>query len=65
MAPGALVASAFQNVSAEELLNPRHSVPGDVWSARTTRGQGGVMELARRIPELRPVDGGRWPTRGT
>ena len=58
-APEALVVSAFQNVSAEELLNPEVSVPGDVVVCSDhAEAKQGVMELARRIPDLRSVDGG-------
>ena len=59
LAPEALVVSAFQNVSAEELLNPEASVPGDVVVCSDhAEAKAAVMGLARRIPDLRPVDGG-------
>ena len=59
LAPDSLVVSAFQNVSAEELLHPGLIMQGDVVvcsdhpDAKVT-----VMELTRKIPDLRPVDGG-------
>ena len=57
--PQALVAAAFQNASAEELQDPKLTMEGDViicsdHKAATER----VMELARKIPNLRGVDGG-------
>ena len=57
--PGALVAAAFQNASAEELQDPKLTMEGDViicsdHKAATER----VMELAQKIPNLRGVDGG-------
>lgn len=59
LAPEALVVSAFQNVSAEELLNPEVSVPGDVVVCSDhAEAKKAVMDLARQIPDLRPVDGG-------
>ena len=57
--PGCQVVAAFQNVSAEELQDPRTTMEGDVVvcsdhaDAKTL-----VMDLVRKIPELRPVDGG-------
>jgi NADPH-dependent F420 reductase len=59
LAPESLVVSAFQNVSAEELLQPGGSVPGDVVVCSDhAEAKAAVMALARRIPDLRPVDGG-------
>ena len=59
LAPEALVVSAFQNVSAEELQQPGVSVPGDVVVCSDhAEAKQRVMDLARRIPDLRPVDGG-------
>ena len=59
LAPGSLVVSAFQNVSAEELLQPGGSVPGDVVVCSDhAEAKAAVMALARLIPDLRPVDGG-------
>ena len=59
LVPEALVVSAFQNVSAEELLNPEETVAGDVVVCSDhAEAKQAVMQLARRIPDLRPVDGG-------
>ena len=57
--PGALVAAAFQNASAEELQEPDLPMEGDViicsdHSAAKDR----VMELVPKIPNMRAVDGG-------
>ncbi len=57
--PGSLVTAAFQNVSAEELQEPKTPVEGDVI---VCSGHGEAkalaMDLVRKIPNLRPVDGG-------
>ena len=58
-ATDARVVAAFQNVSAEELLKPGVTLDEDVVicsddaDAKTT-----VMDLTRKIPNLRPVDAG-------
>ena len=57
--PGALVAAAFQNASAEELQEPGLNMEGDVVICsdhKTAKDR--VMELTPKIPNLRPVDGG-------
>ena len=57
--PDSRVVAAFQNVSAEELQDPSQLMRGDVVicsdfsDAKTL-----VSDLARKIPDLRPVDGG-------
>ena len=57
--PDSRVVAAFQNVSAEELQDPSQVMQGDVVicsdfsDAKTL-----VSDLARKIPDLRPVDGG-------
>ncbi|MCH7622360.1 MAG: NADPH-dependent F420 reductase [Chloroflexi bacterium] len=57
--PDSLVVAAFQNVSAEELQDPDQVMLGDVVicsdfsDAKTL-----VSDLTRKIPDLRPVDGG-------
>jgi hypothetical protein len=57
--PDSLVVSAFQNVSAEELTHPEVVMQGDVVVCSDHReAKDLVMDLARRIPDLRPVDGG-------
>ena len=57
--PSALVVSAFQNVSAEELLEPDKPMEGDVVVCSDhAEPKSLVMGLARKIPNLRPVDGG-------
>lgn len=57
--PNSLVVAAFQNVSAEELQQPRTVMEGDVIVC-SDHGEPKalVMDLVRKIPELRPVDGG-------
>ncbi len=58
--PQSLVVSAFQNVSAEELLAPETLMEGDVVVCSDhAEAKALVMDLTRRIPRLRPVDGGR------
>ena len=57
--PNSQVVAAFQNVSAEELQEPEKAMDGDVVvcsdheEAKTL-----VMDLVKKIPDLRPVDGG-------
>jgi NADPH-dependent F420 reductase len=59
LVPDALVVSAFQNVSAEELTHPEVVMQGDVVVCSDHReAKDLVMELTRKIPDLRPVDGG-------
>ncbi len=59
MLPGSLVAAAFQNVSAEELQKPEVTLEGDVIVCSDHReAKALVMDLAREISNLRPVDGG-------
>ena len=57
--PNSQVVAAFQNVSAEELQEPGKVMDGDVV---VCSGHGEakvlVMDLVRKIPDLRPVDGG-------
>ena len=58
--PQSLVVSAFQNVSAEELLEPETVMEGDVVVCSDhAEAKALVMDLVWRIPRLRPVDGGR------
>ena len=57
--PGAMVVAAFQNVSAEELQNPEVTMDGDVVVCSDhSDAKALVTGLVRKIPELRPVDGG-------
>ena len=57
--PGALVAAAFQNVSAEELLETAHPMQGDVVVCSDhAEPRRQVMELAGKISDLRGIDGG-------
>ena len=57
--PGALVAAAFQNASAEELQEPGLIMEGDVVICSDHKAaKDRVMELTPKIPNLRPVDGG-------
>ena len=57
--PDVLIAAAFQNVSAEELLAIDHPMDGDVIvCADHPAAKQRTMELAANIPRLRPVDGG-------
>ena len=57
--PDSLLVSAFQNVSAEELQDPEITMAGDVLVC-SDHGPAKelVMGLARKIPDLRPVDAG-------
>ena len=57
--PDSLVVSAFQNVSAEELQEPDKEMEGDVVVCSDhAQAKSVVMDLVRKIPQLRPVDGG-------
>lgn len=57
--PDSLIAAAFQNVSAEELLAIDRPMEGDVIvCADPLAAKQRAMELAAQIPHLRPVDGG-------
>ena len=59
MLPGALVAAAFQNVSAEELLETAHPMQGDVVVCSDhAEPRRQVMGLADKIADLRGLDGG-------
>ena len=59
MLPGALVAAAFQNVSAEELLETAHPMQGDVVVCSDhAEPRRRVMGLADKIADLRGLDGG-------
>ena len=55
----AKVVAAFQNVSAEELQQPGTVMEGDVIVCSDHQdAKDLVMGLVKKIPELRPVDGG-------
>ncbi len=57
--PQSPVVAAFQNVSAEELQEPAHPMEGDVVvCADDADAKALVMSLTKKIPNLRPVDGG-------
>ena len=57
--PDSLVVAAFQNASAEELQQPDAVMDGDVVVCSDHQEPKAlVMELVRKIPQLRPVDGG-------
>ena len=57
--PGSLVAAAFQNVSAEELVDPDVVMEGDVIICSDHQeAKDLVTSLVPKIPNLRPVDGG-------
>ena len=57
--PESLVVAAFQTVSAEELQEPSKVMEGDVIVCSDhPQAKGLVMELVKKIPDLRPVDGG-------
>ena len=59
LAPDSLVVSAFQNISADELTHPDVVMQGDVVVCSDHReAKNLVMELTRKITDLRPVDGG-------
>ena len=58
-ATGAKVVAAFQNVSAEELLKPGVTLDEDVVICGDDDGaKQTVIDLTRKIPNLRPVDAG-------
>ena len=57
--PDSFVVAAFQNASAEELQQPDTLMDGDVVVCSDHQEPKAlVMELVRKIPQLRPVDGG-------
>jgi len=57
--PQSLVVSAFQTVSAEELQEPSIRMEGDVIVCSDhPQAKAVVTGLAKKIPDLRPVDGG-------
>jgi hypothetical protein len=57
--PNAQVVAAFQNVSAEVLQEPGTVMEGDVVVCSDhAEAKALVMDLVRKIPNLRPVDGG-------
>ena len=57
--PDSFVVAAFQNASAEELQQPDTLMDGDVVVCSDHQEPKAlVMELVRKIPHLRPVDGG-------
>ena len=57
--PNATIVAAFQNVSAEELLEPGTRMEGDVVvCSDNADAKKLVMDLAAKIPDLRGVDGG-------
>ena len=58
-APDSRVVAAFQNVSAEELLKPDVTLDEDVViCADDAEAKQAVIDLTRKIPNLRPVDAG-------
>jgi len=57
--PGCQIVAAFQNISAEELQDPGTTMEGDVVVCSDhPEAKALVMDLVRKIPDLRPVDGG-------
>ena len=57
--PDSRVVAAFQNVSAEELQDPDQVMLGDVVICSDfSDAKALVSDLTRKIPDLRPVDGG-------
>ncbi len=57
--PNSQVVAAFQNVSAEELQEPGKTMSGDVVVCSDHQeAKAQVMDLVRKIPDLRSVDGG-------
>ena len=59
MLPASQVVAAFQNASAEELLDPSATMEGDVVVCSDhPEAKKLVMELAGKIKDLRGVDGG-------
>ena len=58
-APDSKVVAAFQNVSAEELLKPDATLDEDVViCSDDAEAKQVVIDLTRKIPNLRPVDAG-------
>ncbi len=58
-APDSRVVAAFQNVSAEELLRPGVTLDEDVViCADDAAARQTIVDLTRKIPNLRPVDAG-------
>lgn len=58
-APDARIVAAFQNVSAEELLKPGVALDEDVViCSDDAAAKAAVVDLTRKIPNLRPVDAG-------
>lgn len=58
-ATGSRVVAAFQNVSAEELLKPAVTLDEDVViCGDDDEAKQAVVDLTRKIPNLRPVDAG-------
>ena len=58
-APNSRVVAAFQNVSAEELLKPGVTLDEDVViCADDADAKSAIIDLTRKIPNLRPVDAG-------
>jgi predicted dinucleotide-binding enzyme len=57
--PNSHVASAFQNLSARDLLRPAQELRGDVAvCADEDTARQKTMELARDMKDLRPIDAG-------
>ena len=57
--PSAKVVAAFQNLSAEKLLDLPSPLEGDVViCGNDAQSRAEVAELVRHLPNLRPVDGG-------
>ena len=58
--PDSQVVGAFQNVSAEDLATPDHLMEGDVVVCSDhPEAKEQVMALVTKVPDLRPIDGGR------
>ena len=57
--PNSFIVSAFQNVSAEELLDQAVNMEGDVIiCSNNTSAKELAFDLTNKIPTLRPIDGG-------
>ena len=57
--PNSFIVSAFQNVSAEELLDQAVNMEGDVIiCSNDTSAKELAFDLTNKIPTLRPIDGG-------
>ena len=57
--PNSWVVAAFQNVSAVKLQDPSMEMEGDIIVCSDHQeAKSRVMDLVRKIPQLRPVDGG-------